>query len=264
MNKIYLLSIVFLMLSSVVLAQVSKTNSNQGSVVLGPGHIDRTFVYAAGEFGACNALEEVEISVRLILGTGTCTSGASGAFGVHEDLNVRLVSPSGTWVDLVQDRWGYWTGTSTQTSSFNDWGISDGTVHFDDDHPTNVKDQAIDQWQSGSFHPHNYPVKGLSAFDGEDPVGTWILRISDGNYQPFETDSYMCFMEATLTVVCGAACTEPDVPSVSSSQPSICNGNNTTLNISGNLNDATNWHIYTGSCGGTQIGTTATSSFAVA
>ena len=245
-----------------VKAQVSKTNSNQETIYRGPGHMDKTFVYTAGDFGTCNSLEEVEISVRLILGTGTCTPGGSGDYGVHEDLNVRLVSPSGTWVDLVQDRWGYWTGNSEQTASFNQWGVSDGTVNFDDDYPTNVKDQSPDQWQSGNFRPHNYPTKSLSAFDGEDPVGTWTLRVSDGDMQ-FSATDYVCFMEATLTVTCGPACMEPDVPTVTTSPTSICSGNSSTLTISGNLNDATNWHIYTGSCGGSQIGTTATSSFIV-
>ena len=60
-----------------------------------------------------------------------------------------------------------------------------------------------------------------------------------------------------------AACADPTVPTVTASPISICPGANSTLNISGTLNDATQWHIYTGSCGGTQIGTTTTSTFVV-
>ncbi len=67
---------------------------------------------------------------------------------------------------------------------------------------------------------------------------------------------------AEVSIKGTAGCTEPDVPSISGTN-SICAGSNTTLNISGNLNDATQWHIYTGSCGGTQIGTTASSTFLV-
>ena len=66
-----------------------------------------------------------------------------------------------------------------------------------------------------------------------------------------------------VSVSCAAPCTEPDVPTVTYTPSTVCEGNNATLNISGNLNDATQWVIYTGSCGGTQIGTTATSSFVV-
>ncbi|SEC85128.1 Por secretion system C-terminal sorting domain-containing protein [Tenacibaculum sp. MAR_2009_124] len=58
-------------------------------------------------------------------------------------------------------------------------------------------------------------------------------------------------------------CTDPDVPTVAATTSPICTGGNTNLNITGSLNDATNWHIYTGSCGGTQIGTTATGTFNV-
>ncbi|CAM1372260.1 T9SS type A sorting domain-containing protein [Tenacibaculum xiamenense] len=60
-----------------------------------------------------------------------------------------------------------------------------------------------------------------------------------------------------------SSCTDPDVPTVTAAASPICTGGNTNLNITGNLNDATNWHIYTGSCGGTQIGTTATGTFNV-
>ncbi|NQY30116.1 MAG: hypothetical protein HRT69_11670, partial [Flavobacteriaceae bacterium] len=61
------------------------------------------------------------------------------------------------------------------------------------------------------------------------------------------------------------ACTDPDVPtSVSATPSSICPGSTTNLSWSGALNDATQWHIYTGSCGGTPVGTSATNSFTTA
>ncbi|AUC15753.1 hypothetical protein BTO06_11595 [Tenacibaculum sp. SZ-18] len=62
-----------------------------------------------------------------------------------------------------------------------------------------------------------------------------------------------------------SACTDPDIPAVTATTPSICNGGNTNLIVSNSssLNDATNWHIYKGSCGGTLIGTTATGVFNV-
>ena len=46
-----------------------------------------------------------------------------------------------------------------------------------------------------------------------------------------------------------------DVPTISTSANIICSGANTTLSIvSGNLNNASDWKWYTGSCGGTLIG----------
>lgn len=58
-------------------------------------------------------------------------------------------------------------------------------------------------------------------------------------------------------------CTNPTVPTVTATPSTVCPGEMSTLNISGMLNDATQWHIYTGSCGGTQIGTTAGTTFNV-
>ncbi len=49
-------------------------------------------------------------------------------------------------------------------------------------------------------------------------------------------------------------CNAPDVPTITAGSSSICVGSSTTLDWSGaNLNAATNWHIYTTSCGTGQI-----------
>ena len=61
----------------------------------------------------------------------------------------------------------------------------------------------------------------------------------------------------------GPVCNEPSIPTLSSSPSTVCVGSSATINISGNLNDATAWHIYTGSCGGTLIGTTGTGTFLI-
>ena len=59
-------------------------------------------------------------------------------------------------------------------------------------------------------------------------------------------------------------CTDPDVPSaLTSTQSSICPGASSTLSWTGSLNDATNWHVYTTSCGVTQLTTTASNSLVV-
>ena len=58
-------------------------------------------------------------------------------------------------------------------------------------------------------------------------------------------------------------CSEPDVPTVTYAPGTICDGNAALLNISGDLNDATEWRVYTGSCGGTLVGTTTGSNIIV-
>ncbi len=62
---------------------------------------------------------------------------------------------------------------------------------------------------------------------------------------------------------CSSACTNPDVPTITHNPTTICDGSTTTLTISGNLNDASKWYIYTGSCGGTLIDSTASSTYLI-
>ena len=58
-----------------------------------------------------------------------------------------------------------------------------------------------------------------------------------------------------ITVHYTVTCTDPDIPNITSST-SICTGDNIELKIlTGNLNDATAWHWYSGSCGGIAVGT---------
>ena len=56
-------------------------------------------------------------------------------------------------------------------------------------------------------------------------------------------------------------CTDPDVPTITGDTTGVCNGDSVTINIGGNLNDATLWYIYTGSCGGTLVGATIGTTF---
>ena len=80
----------------------------------------------------------------------------------------------------------------------------------------------------------------------------------NGSLIPITSGDY-----GTITITPSVICTAPDIPTVTLTQPSTCPGSNVTLNISGNLNDATSWHIYTASCGGTQIGTSNGTTFTV-
>ncbi len=74
-------------------------------------------------------------------------------------------------------------------------------------------------------------------------------NITPGSYSP--------------SVTCAPACTDPTVPTLTQSPATVCVGGTASLNISGTLNDATAWQVYTGSCGGTNIGSTTTGTFAI-
>jgi len=60
-----------------------------------------------------------------------------------------------------------------------------------------------------------------------------------------------------------APCSDPSIPTITSAPGTICDGNSALLTISGSLNDATQWKVYTGSCGGTLVGSTSGSTLIV-
>ncbi|WP_347839187.1 GEVED domain-containing protein [uncultured Draconibacterium sp.] len=76
-----------------------------------------------------------------------------------------------------------------------------------------------------------------------------------GDFQWGEVEDY--------AVNVSSPCTPADVPVLSAASTTVCPGSDVTITISGDLNDASDWVFYTGSCGGTQDGTTATNSYTV-
>ncbi|CAM1334957.1 T9SS type A sorting domain-containing protein [Tenacibaculum aestuariivivum] len=58
-------------------------------------------------------------------------------------------------------------------------------------------------------------------------------------------------------------CTTPIIPTVTYAPGIICDGNAALISISGTLNDATQWNLYTDSCGGTLVATTTSNSIIV-
>ncbi|MDP5170113.1 MAG: DNRLRE domain-containing protein, partial [Bacteroidia bacterium] len=66
-----------------------------------------------------------------------------------------------------------------------------------------------------------------------------------------------------LTVTYTVPCVEPDVPTLSAPSTSICPGQSATITVNGNLNDATSWRLYSGTCGGTLVSSNATGVFSV-
>ncbi|AGC76013.1 carboxypeptidase T [Nonlabens dokdonensis DSW-6] len=88
-----------------------------------------------------------------------------------------------------------------------------------------------------------------------------VVRVRFDSQGPQEEMLFDDLLVTATSVV--AVCNEPSIPTLSSSPSTVCVGSPATINISGNLNDATAWHIYTGSCSGSLVGTTTTGSFAI-
>ncbi|MBL0105002.1 MAG: putative metal-binding motif-containing protein [Bacteroidetes bacterium] len=91
--------------------------------------------------------------------------------------------------------------------------------------------------------------------------GSYRVRVISeylSNWDPAPCTTYYGEAEDyTLNVV--NSCVAPTVPTLSASSLSNCGSQNTSLNIvAGTLNDATDWKWYSGSCGGTLVGTGST------
>lgn len=115
----------------------------------------------------------------------TITNVSIGAFITHGwrgDINIRLRSPAGTEVQIVN-------GNLSGGSNFN--------VLLDDSHSSVVNSDPFTFHSSTAPNPpitsyqHDYsPNNALSTFNGENSLGTWQLRIcdleptiDDGNFQ---------------------------------------------------------------------------------
>ncbi len=95
----------------------------------------------------------------------------------------------------------------------------------------------------------------LTAYIGQSNVRIGFVGISGWG-------QFLYIDNVNLTGVV-SACTDPDVPTLTATPSAICDGATADITITGNLNDATDWEVYTGSCGGTSVGSTNTGSITV-
>ncbi len=99
---------------------------------------------------------------------------------------------------------------------------------------------------------------------GGTQVGTGAtLTVSPTTTTTYFVQASACNVSTTcrsVTITVNQICNPPTSPtSATASQTTISVGQSTTLQVNGGaLNDASNWIWYTGSCGGTQVGTGAT------
>ena len=116
---------------------------------------------------------------------------------------------------------------------------------------------ATDADQTAAYTPGTWRTEtiDLTAYIGSGKVDIAFRSISGWG-------QFVYIDNVNLTGIV-SACNDPDVPTITYAPATICDGSDATLTISGNLNDATDWYVYTGSCGGTAVGTTNTSSIVV-
>jgi len=94
--------------------------------------------------------------------------------GNSQDIKMTLESPQGTVVTLVSNH-GIGDNTFAPTTWLDAVGRDDGTLPY-----VNSLRQATDHpYELDTGAPNLAPEEGTAAFIGEDPNGTWTLRIND-------------------------------------------------------------------------------------
>ncbi len=78
---------------------------------------------------------------------------------------------------------------------------------------------------------------------------------NSANWNTDDVTAYTAPAPCTITCVV-PPCNNPSIPLLSVSPATVCDGDSTTIFIQGILNDATHWAVYSGTCGGTLLGTT--------
>lgn len=205
----------------------------------------------------CNTYTSTNVPVSIsATGTPTVTSTITvPATGTISDLNVVQLVGNHTYISDLTFTLTSPTGTNVILMDQVCTTEDDFDIAFDDASAQAYGSIPCPPIGGGIYQPNQV----LSAFNGENPNGTWTLTIADA----FNQDGGALTGWAIEICTTPAACIDPDVPTVTAAAGPHCEGDVVTLNVGGNLNDATQWAVYSGSCGGTLLGTTTTGTFDV-
>ncbi|PWL27750.1 MAG: hypothetical protein DCO96_10625 [Fluviicola sp. XM-24bin1] len=206
---------------------------------------------------SCNTYTSTNVPVAISAsGTPTVTSTITvPATGTISDLNVVQLVGNHTYISDLTFTLTSPIGTNVILMDQVCTTQDDFDIAFDDASAQAYGSIPCPPVGGGIYQPNQV----LSAFNGENPNGVWTLTIADA----FNLDGGALTGWAIEICTTPVACVDPDVPTVTAAAGPHCEGDVLTLNIAGNLNDATQWSIYSGSCGGTLLGTTATGTFDV-
>lgn len=120
----------------------------------------RTVDITAAELPPGETLTNVNVTVDFLKTDGSCATPGTGN-SYHSEIVYQITSPMGTTVNLITS--GTFTGGDD---------VPPVTITFDDAAASVVGGVYP---VSGTFQP----VSPLSAFNGEDPQGTWTLYVED-------------------------------------------------------------------------------------
>lgn len=209
--------------------------------------------------GLCNwAFDEVESSGRLRFDEITAHSATKAA----------LMDRTSTGSD--QTNYLILTLDLSNYSCSNDLQLSFWHAQYDDEDDGNdrvwirgndgaawiqIHDLTSSQGSDGTW----VQVSGLDidqalANNGQSVSATFQVRFGQEDNASYSLDG-RAFDDISITGTGGNCCTDPVITYVQATADTICKGDETMLSVIGTLNNATEWHWYTGSCGGTPVGT---------
>lgn len=205
--------------------------------------------YSSASFTTSNCMSIAATDVPLTIGTTAGSSVIStiamSLSGGITDVNVLDVSGNHTYISDLTFTLADPNGNSVVLLSEICDNEDDFDLSFDD--AATQTNFPCPPTTGQTYQPEN----PLSAFNNFNAQGNWTLTVSDA----FAQDGGQ--LETWTLEVCvssGPPCIFPTVPTFSG-DTDICAGESATLSIaSGNLNDATDWEWYAGSCGGTVVG----------
>ena len=197
-------------------------------------------------------------------GTGTFGSATLTSDGTDYFITKYNAAGNQLWIHPVEGVGTYALSSSKVDANGNFYfaGVFGGTVTIGDQTlSSNGYDNFyVGAWNSnGNFQwvkhiPGDY-FSLIGSLETEDNGNIDITTVFAGS-ETFDCTVFGSGTYADLAVAkLGTTSNGPDAPTIAATQNTVCNGTSTTLSIAnGNLNTATEWKWYTGSCGGTLIG----------
>lgn len=183
------------------------------------------------------ARDESMSSAGGVTGTALALSATGDQIFAYDPANTPSSTDSSGFVAAIHMNGG-WDATATNTNSSALPGVFTDSVNAIAIIPE------VDNAQYNCSTTSANPSPGLD---------TTINNMN--NWNTDNTNAYS--VPAPCTISCSAPpCNNPTVPTATTNPMTVCDGDSVLMTISGTLNDATMWKIYTGSCGGTLIDST--------
>jgi len=199
-------------------------------------------------------------------GSGTFGSSTITSIGGNDYFVAKYLSNGNfSWIHSVEGV-GYFRGFTSKVDANGNFyfgGTFDGTITvgtetlstqgLDNSYIASWNSNGVFQWVKhipGDYYSH------IHSIDVESSGVIDALSIF-ASTQVFDCTTLVSTSFTSMSVAkLGTSSNGPDAPTIAATRNTVCNGSSTTLSIaSGNLNNATAWKWYTGSCGGTLIGT---------